>query len=224
MASYQYLSKIVVATDDDTTFWKDRFIEHVTFLYSMLNEREVPELKYEALELSSFLKSGSKIDPIHISLLYAFLETINNEIDDVVDINNALSRDDFRDLVRHMIIEQTYYVRLISGKITVKDELLFWLQETAEHMSLISNLLPHGPLRTQTSQAADILKRTRSHAIKNPLYLMVEADLIKSANRSAYLVNDAILSGKVQIDDEMLIHEIKESTRGEERVHSLLNP
>jgi len=242
MTSSSNLFDIIQVTHDDIKFWTFQLTEHALFLHLLLNPQAVPELKNEAKHLHNAWnehrqkckdlnpKKCSCIPDGYIGFLklsnalYALLETIHSKIGVIPNINLDIPSDDFHALIRHMLMEQTYFVRLVEGKITMKEELLFWLQENAEHMTLISHLLPFGPLKDQAANIADILGRTKDAALQNSGYFINEVTLIRAANESAMNVHNAIVSGQVlTINQIMLDHEIREAIKGEERVRYLLS-
>lgn len=95
-----------------------------------------------------------------------------------------------------MILEHTYVVRLLGGQITVKEELLFWLQENAEHMTLVSNLLPQGQPKDDSSRIAESLRDTRDAAMQHSSYFLSSANAIRASIEAASLVNNGIINGK----------------------------
>lgn len=226
MANINYLNNFIQPVADDSTFWKHQITEHALFLSNKLNPNTASELKHEATQFYLMSvnnrTSESSYNANYMNLFYAFLETIRNKIPDIPNINLEISTDDFYDLVRHMILEHTYVVRLLNGQMTVKEELLFWLQESAEHMLLLTNLLPEGQLREESGRIAEILRETRDAALDNPAYLLNSSNIIKASLEAAALINNDIISGRVQIDQQMLFHEIREANRGLERINSLL--
>jgi hypothetical protein len=227
---------IVQASQCDVDFWTQQLTEHTLFLHKLLNPAAVPALKEEAKKHYAAWYALLKQNPVPYDAtmtasLYAFLEVIHNKIGTntvarqggVAPINLELSLDDFHALIKHMISEQTYFVRLVEGKVTIKDELLFWAQENAEHTELISHLLPAGDLKNQTAEISDSLKRTRVLSIYDQAYFSDELPLIKRSNNTTATIHGFIHSGQItSINDAMLEHEMREAQKGEERVQYLL--
>lgn len=231
MSSNSNFSHLVQVSQCDIDFWTQQLTEHILFLHKLLNPDAVPILKEEAKTHYSTWYCLLKQSPVRydaglLNSLYAFLETIHNKLGERnqnIPINLELSTKDFHALVKHMILEQTYYVRLAEGKMTIKDELLFWAQENAEHTELVSHLLPLGNLKDQTSEIADSLKRTRVLANYDQIYFSDELSLIKRSNEAAGIIHQAVHTGRIQtINDAMLEHEMREAQKGEQRVQYLL--
>lgn len=221
------LSNIIQISNDDIQFWMLRLLEHTFFLKTLLNPQIVPDLQAEADELfRSFLSQSQRnpqYNPTLINALYALLEAINNRMKDF-DINVKLEPNDFHDLIQHMIEEQTYFVRLFEGRMTVQLELLFWLKEGSEHMNLISHLLPSGTFKLQAANIANILESTRIEALQDSSILLTEADLIESASEIASNIVNSIRSGELKgVDLATVEHELIESIKGHERIQYLVS-
>ena len=139
------------------------------------------------------------------------------KINEIPNINIEIPLYDFCDLVNHMILEQTYYIRLTDNKMTVKDELLFWLQEHIEHMSLVADLLPIGVLKDNATQISDMLKDIRNASLQNPVYLWNSLEVITVANNILMQVTNT-----KDVDPQMVRHEMRETEHGLKRITSLL--
>lgn len=234
------LLRIVEVSQSDIDFWTQQLTEHILFIQKLLNHDAVPALKQEAKNHYSawyrlLNENPVRYDASMLNSLYAFLETIHGKIGERTQtgdkkviiqsapINVELSIDDFHSLVKHMILEQTYFVRLVEGKMTIKDELLFWAQENAQHTELVAHLLPPGDLKNQAVEIADSLKRTRVLANYDEVYFSDELSTIKRSNGVAGVVHAAVHTGQIRtINDAMLEHEMREGQKGEQRVQYLL--
>lgn len=217
------MESIIGPSTNDVSFWMGQITEHALFLSKLLNPATVMELKREANDY--YLQASSKrnsYDPEFLTLFYAFLETIKTKAKDIKNINLEISHDDFCDLVKHMILEQTYFVRLVNNKMTVKEEIMFWLQEAIEHTTLVSHLLPTGQLKLKAIEVAQSLRDIRTAALSNPEYLLYSLQAIKVSIEAALMVNNEIIAHKVNIDQSMLFHEIRESEYGFQRIGSLI--
>ena len=221
MAHINYLTNFIQPAPADALFWKQRIAEHALVLSDLLNPDTASDLKHEATQFYIMINNNSDNEEF-MNLFYAFLETVRNKIADIPDINLEIPTEEFYDLVRHMILEHTYVVRLLNGQMTIKEELLFWLQETAEHTTLLANLLPEGQLREEAGRIAEILRDTRALALENPAYLLNSPNIIKASIEAASLINNEVISHRVQIDQRMILHEILEAEYGLERVNFLL--
>lgn len=223
-----HLNNFVHPVDADVQFWMGQFKEHAIFLHNLLNPETVPNLKQEALSLASALNRQMLTFPTDAGLellisLYALLEEINNKISEIPNINVDIPVADFRDLVHHMILEQTYYTRLMEGKMTIGNELLFWLQEAQQHMCLASHLLDCCKLKDQAAEISNRLKQMRFNALSQPCNLSTEVDLLMTANKFSTELDNAIISGTIKtIDQNMHEHEMRETEYGQRRVASLL--
>jgi hypothetical protein len=222
------LDNIIQVSTEDINFWMQRLTEHTFFLKSLLNPQIVPDLQLEANELyqifTTHIQRNSEYNAHLINALYALLATINIRMKDFGNINLLLSPNDFYDLIQHMILEQTYFVRLFEGKMTVQYELLFWLREISEHMSLISHLLPPNQLKIQAANIGNILEQTRIAALQDSSILLNDADLIRSSNEISLNITNSIRSGQIQgVDLATVEHEYIEAVKGFERVQYLLS-
>lgn len=242
MSSNPDLLRIVRVSQCDVDFWTQQITEHILFIHKLLNPDAVPALKQEAkIHYSTFYnvlnQKPVRYDANMFNSLYAFLETIHNKIcerNDTGDqtsiikgvgapINVELSTDDFHALVKHMILEQTYFVRLVEGKMTIKDELLFWSQENSQHTELVSHLLAPGDFKDQAAEIAHSLKRNRILSNYDEIYFSDELALIKRSNSAAGVVHGAVHAGEIRtVNDAMLEHEMREGQKGEQRVEYLL--
>jgi hypothetical protein len=222
------LNNFVHPVDDDIRFWMGQFKEHAIFLHNLLNPETVPNLKQEALSLASALNRQILTFPNDPGLellisLYALLEELSNKTEEIPNINVDICVNDFRDVVHHMILEQTYYTRLMEGKMTIGNELLFWLQEGEQHLGLTSHLLDCCKLKDQAAELSNQLKQMRFKALSQPCNLSTEVELLMAANKFATEVDNAIVSGTIKtIDRNMHEHEIRETEYGRMRVNSLL--
>jgi len=227
------MESIVQVSQCDIDFWTQQITEHTLFLFKLLNPTTVVSLRNESKEHYSswynLLKSNPiTYDPILLSSLFSFLENIRTKIKmlqrDSPPITIDLSIENFNSLIDHMILEQTYFSRLVEGKITVKDELLFWALENAEHDQLVSNLLQGTTLGNQIGKISDQLKQNYLISIYNYKYFPNEISLIKNSNNTIATIHNFVHSGQItNINDAMLEHEIRESKKGEERVQYLLS-
>lgn len=222
------LTDIVPATAEDVAFWLGQFIEHALFLSKLLNPDVAPVLKHEAHELFMILNEDAKRSRFQYNentliLLYALLLTVHNKIDDIPDLNIEISAKDFHDLVNHMLLEQTYFIRLVHNKVTVRDELLFWAQESAEHLTLVSDLLPEGDLKENVALLSDRANEIYSRGIAEPHILLELVNLLRDEMPASAEVYSAIIQGEVPVDRDMLLHERRESERALTRVELILS-
>jgi len=222
------LNNIIQISNEDIQFWMSRLLEHTLFLKTLLNVQIVPDLQVEAEDLYqsfiNYIQRSSQYNATLINALYSLLEAINNRMRDFDNINVGMPSDDFYNLIQHMIEEQTYFVRLFEGRMTVRSELLFWLREISEHMNLISHLLPPGQLKLQSADISNLLERTRIEALQNPSILVTEADLIQAANEITMNIINSIRMGQLSdIDLTTVEHELIEATKGHERVRYLIS-
>jgi len=220
--------KIIQPSQDDIDFWSYQLCEHSLFLKMLLDPNVVPDLQMEANYMYDQWYKLVQTKPIKyntnlLTSLYAFLETIHNKISKHIKLTLMLSIDDFHALITHMIFEQTYFVRLVEGKMTLKHELMFWLQENSQHTALFAHQLPPGDTKTYITEISNLLKRNKVIAQHDPSYLMYELKLLTQSNNAANYLHDEIHAGNIKgIDDSMLEHEMREAIRGEQRVKMFL--
>ena len=228
MSATNRLNNRVQPDDRIIEFWLGQFVEHALFLARLLDPNVVPELKQEAhelfLRLNEVVRANRADQGTRLLIsLYALLLTIHNKQKEIPNLNLEIPADDFHDLLNHMLLEQTYFVRLTSNKMTIKEELAFYAQESAEHLTLVANLLPEGELKQSLQQIADQLNNLRVQGVENPLVLSQVAQVLEIEPSYTAQVNEAVLRGEVAIDKDMLAHEIRESTIGLERVRFFVN-
>lgn len=198
-----------MATRDDVFFWLGQFRDHALFLFLLLDDQRVPQLKWTAYDLYMHWS----FDEVWLRKFSDLQMRILKLIDQ--DINVILSPADFESLVEHMLKEFIFYLQLIAGQMTPEDEINFWTQENAEHTELAGHLLPPGRLKNQTLQLSQQLKTAPRDQL---------LPLIQTSNMSALQLDKLIRAGQVRtvLDPMMLEHEIKEAQRGEQRLRILL--
>ena len=207
------LNDRVQANVKDIDLWMNQFVEHALFLSQLLDPVKVPGLQEEAREIHEQLKGLLIIGGVErvaklLNYLFALLVTVHNKTGR--NINLKISTDDFHDLVNHMMLEQAYFTRLVAGKITIKEEVEFWAEESAGHLTLISHDLPEGTLKSDIQQLVQFLKST--HDSPNMIN-RVEQALEVEATYTQELLN-SVIKGEVKVDKAMLEHEMRESNWG----------
>lgn len=217
------LQRTIDPTEDDVRFWTERLTEHALFIYKLLNENVVPRYKQEAKEIYNQyvqeLQKQRMTFNAHLSNeLYALLGEIKTIAMNGSVINVDLNEKDFIALVKHMIYEQNYFVRLLNNRITVRDELIYWVQESHEHTELVSHLLPEGTLKKQAKELSSALKQLT----KGDDYVQDFNYLVK-AYYAAVDVYERIAKHEIpNIDPEMVAHEVREAERGCLRFRNIL--
>lgn len=223
------LNGIVKATQCDTDFWMYQIAQHALFLSKLLDGDYVPKLKDEAAALYKELYCTVKEPVIQyncklLTSMYALLFTISGRTHNESGLTKELSDEDFRTLIQHMIIEQTYYVRLYAGQLTVEDELLFWSRENEQHTKLVAHLLPPSDLRDRLAVMSDSVRENNLLSNMDPMYFSDELGLITHSNQLASVVHAGVLDGSItSVDRDTLEHEMREAQRGEERIKSLIS-
>lgn len=229
MATNLNLTRKIQAKDCDVEFWTQQLAQHALFIHDLLDPQVVPDLKEEAKMLysgwySQLQNNPVKYNPVLSNSQFAFLEATHNRLSQGIPLNMGILRDDLHDLLRHMILEQTFFVRLVQGRVSINEEIQFWLQENREHTALVSRLLPAGPLKNQIIDLSDRLESTRSLTNFDIPYLLSELDLVRISNQGAMIVHNAVHAGQItEINDAMLEHEIREAQKGEERLTYLIS-
>ena len=207
------LNNRVQANVKDIELWMNQFVEHALFLSQLLDPIKVPGLQEEAHEIHEQLKGLLIIGGVErvaklLNYLFALLVTIHNKTDH--NINLKISSDDFHDLVKHMMLEQSYFTRLVAGKITIKEEVEFWAEESAGHLTLISHELPEGTFKHNIQQLVQFLKSTPADS--NMIAQVVQGLEIEATYTQELL--DSVIKGKIKVDKAMLEHEMRESNWG----------
>lgn len=213
----------MAATFDDIIFWSERFRDHALFLFILLDENKVPDLKQEALrqyhQWNNFINSNERTSMQLIELVNN-LSNLKQDVKGYLDrgqvINVQIPPQDFNSLVNHMIKELNFFKVLLQGGLSPQDEIKFWVEENAEHTELAGKLLFDPQLKQTNLQLANLLK------VKPQAEIL---PLIHSSNEMAIRLDNALRSGQVKglMDPIMLEHEIKEAQRGEQRIKQLLN-
>lgn len=224
------LSTRIQPSYHEIVFWSNQIREHVFIVNSYLNDQTAFHVKEEAKRLYAgwsdlLCEYPSKDVQFSCWLLlktYEFLELVKNKIRHEPAIYIGISGEDFHALIDHMIVEQTYFVRLASGKVTVQEELIFWAQENAEHTALLSKSLPCGELKDTMLGVSDLLFKIKIVGSQNPAVFADELNLLHYSDNAALNVHKYVHSGELKLDDRILEHELREAKIGEQRVAFLL--
>ncbi|CAH6419331.1 Hypothetical protein HVR_LOCUS535 [uncultured virus] len=229
MASNPNLDRKIQVSQCDVDFWTQQLAQHALFLQDLIDPQVAPDLVEEAKMLYTgwYKQLQNKpvgYNPVFSNSQYSLLEGAHNRLSQGLPINNGISQDDLHDLLRHMVLEQTFFVRLVQGRMTVRNEIQFWIQENREHTALISRLLPPGPFKDQIINLSDRLDASRAVTNFDLAYLNEELNLIKASNQGAITVHNALHAGQiVGLNDAMLEHEMREAQKGEERLTYLIS-
>src|SRR5690242_11954232 len=127
MTSNPGIDRMIQVSQNDIDFWTQQLAEHALFMTNLINPQIAPDLVEEAKMLYTgwyehLQNKPVKYNPVFSNSQYALLETAHNRISQGLPINKDISQDDFHDLLRHMILEQTFFVRLVQNRMTIKNE------------------------------------------------------------------------------------------------------
>lgn len=204
----------------DLIWWADKFRDHAFFLYLLLDERKAAQLKNSAkisYDQWRQLLNGAAFSVDTFSTMLNNLSDLKTKILLSANdgINTVLPKEDFIQLLQHMLKELNFFVQLNNNKITSVQELAFWIVENAEHTNLTAHTLQPSKLRDDFTRLAQLLQTTPIEQI---------LPIIHSSNTIAEQLDDMINSGKVHsiMSPMMLEHEIKEAKMGEQRIKELL--
>ena len=215
------LDRKIQVSQCDIDFWTQQLAQHALFLQDLFNPQNAGDLIEEAKMLcigwsNQLKKNPIEYNPILSNSQYSLLHAAKSRLSRGVPINNKISGDDLHDLLHHMILEQTFFVRLAQGRMTIGEELQFWVQENREHTDFVSRFLPDGILKDEIS---DLVDKLEDH-----YELPENLKLIRASNKAMMEVHNAVHSKQITaIDDAMLEHEIREAKKGEQRVSFLLS-
>lgn len=220
-----HLSHTVHASPDDISFWLKQFTEHALFAAKLLNPEVVPELKQEMEAIYFSLEEESNKGSYNanlLSLLYALLFKILNKSEILHNINMELSSKDFHDLINHMLLEQTYFTRLINDKVTVKEDLAFWAQESAEHLSLIANMLPRSNIKNNVLKLIQSIDHIMLKGHKQPSHLISVINLLRNEIPLTNEIYTLAFQQRLNVNKNMLEHEMRETEYGLARIEYLV--
>lgn len=220
----------VEVSQSDVDFWSKQICEHILFIIKFLDPNVAPSLVQEGKELYASWYNLVQRTPIPynpglINRLYAFFEYIRNKMDHNPPIYIGISREEFSHLISHYILEQTYYVRLVEDKMTVREELSFWFRENSDHAQFVANRLPCGDLKDQLIEISKLFLDPAIVIGNTPPYFGNGLILLRESNARLILIDNAMKSGQVVSTDlsaEMLEHELREGLKGERRVSFLI--
>lgn len=220
-----HLSHTVHASPEDISFWLKRFTEHALFAAKLLNPEIVPELKQEMETLYFALEDETNKGTYNanlLSLLYALLFKILNRADVLHNINLELSQKDFHDLINHMLLEQTYFTRLVNDRVTVKEDLTFWVQESAEHLTLIASMLPKSNIKNNVTKLTNAIDQIMLRGHKDPAHLVSIVTLLRNEIPVTNEIYTLAFQHRLNINKEMLEHEMRETEYGLARIEYLV--
>lgn len=211
-------------------FWQRQIAEHVYLLTQLIDAE--PSLLKQSNELFDAWNCR-KLCEKHCELsnaTYSLLICVENRLHDSLpliegnvvirppiapNISSAISAEDLHALVKHMLVEQAYFNNLIAGKETIQRELRFWIQESAEHLELLSHLIPGADLAKEAAAALrSYHAASLNQIVPNEEELLLEVEQITLGLKQ--LTN-------VPLQQVIIDHEARESAMGRLRVRALLD-
>lgn len=125
------MEPLIFNMDVESQFWGFQFLEHVEFTFQLLDEQE---FKSHAAQL---LKSASGYSTEELA--QALLE-LHSSIFDVQRTGESVGPL-WPSLVSHMMDEQNWYLRLVSGNVSARDYACFTAKSASGAMGLTARLI-----------------------------------------------------------------------------------
>ena len=207
------MAELAIATPEDITFWQNRFSDHYYILAVLLDRDLAPELKeFATVKYNEFSKTPDSHTRGQLEELLQFkLKLVQNQ-----EAKRMIGMI-FPSLLEHMIMELTYFLNLVDGKLTVQDELDFYLEEASEHALLAGHLTDpkHKELVMINHEMGDLLESQIGNPPSMELFMIVD-----EANASSIDLLNGIESGNVKalLTPFMLKHEIVEGQYGQKKL------
>lgn len=197
-------------SDKELLFWADIFEEHMLFLMQLLSD-SVPHLIEEATVLRSEWKNVGHNRRGYDTLLYDTMILKKTIIDRSMEekINKMISRDDFIDLVNHMLRELYYTQSSLHRELSRDEEISFWMYEGISHTSMLAGLVKENPPIKE-----DMLYLAGE--MGSPITLL-------SSNEMAEILKKEKDYGTIStpMTNKMIEHEIKETNHGLNKLSKL---
>jgi hypothetical protein len=228
----------------DEEFWTNQMLEHAFVLLNLLNPYEDYVFKYahltentkasdyfKKLKYYHFLSKFTQDDVVNFITLKngiichlkdGSLKPIPN-FGELFPAEDTKPKEDLIDLTSHMIKEETYYLNLLKGFLTVEQEIKFWLDENAEHthfsIKLINpQLVSKDP---ETLLMSVTVKKEECKQVLSPNIGNAHITLKKSNDAALASYNQLKNMNTVELKLSMLVHEIRETAFAEKRLSLL---
>lgn len=210
------MESIMPHSDQDITFWLQRITEHSLIIYMLLNEKVLPRFKQEALGFyNEWYNNGGVYDGNLLNRFFAFLITLSMEIPHISGSSEILSREYLGNVIHHMLMEQSYFIRLLEGKITVANELSFWTRETSEHSGLLGDILQEKVFQSIPKKLNGV---DSVQTLDDQMGLFVSNARVLEEKNKSMAENE-----KHTVENIMLQHELTESAYGQQRLAYIQN-
>lgn len=218
MTASSYLYNIVQPTQDDVFFWKEQAIGHALYLSTMLNPAN--DLRKEAADFYTKITSPRlSYDAVFMLQFFAFLEVVRSKVYDVPNITVETSNDNFYLSICHIIMEHTYTARLLGGRMTVKEEVIFWLDENSSHLELIARIISDDMMRSEALVIIDRINQAKEGISRNDVsFIPIALNIIKAALDYGNILYNEAAAKRIDLDKRMVLHEVKESNRAVNRL------
>ena len=210
-------------TNEDIVFWANQFREHAKYMFELLNDREGMEFKRRAKELQQQWTQFIRYYPLSDNSLFPLLTSTVTLQRDILKKRRMRGKIGFLPiaLVLHMIKEEQHIEKLLQGKLTIQDELEFWIREAAEHTELLGHMID--PVNREHQRLTRIILQIAQELdqqLQNPTDPSVP---LQESDRLAQQLLAAVKAQQifVLITPSMIEHEIRESAWSKQRIHFL---
>lgn len=216
---------IIKPSVEDIIFWNRRLNEHFYFLYELLDTESVIELKQQSKVLSeTFCSDGLAHNVVHVMNAYTFLTLLHKKVKKNIILTSHMPREEFHKFIKHLISEQTYFVRLLNGKMTLKEEFIFWIDESSEHAYLLSQTLPDNPeIKQNLIECSELLMIMTKLSKYDPIYFKNNIpNILTKTNECVSIVKNNLVTILSELDKGMISHECIEAEYGINRIKYLI--
>lgn len=208
-------------TPFDIAFWSNRYQDHMNFLILLLDPKLAPGYTEQALSIK---KEWSALTPssdarVVLPLLERTIELKQTLIGMayVKQINKVITRDNFMDLLDHMIMETLFERSILTSDVSFEEEVDFWRNHAAQNSKMWNSILIDRP----------DMKKELQHLYH--LLLMNEdpdtsLGLILATGHMSKDLYDALsnLQAHILLDAYSVLHEIQETEYGLARIEAIL--
>lgn len=217
------LNDVVNVNADDVAFWVGQFAEHAAFIAALLNAEAAPRLSEEARHYAMKFREeaarGVEYDSNLLLKYFAFLVLLKSKLHKIPQVVTDIKDKHFCHLVKHYLMELTYFIRLANGKLQVWEDIEFWIYEAIDHILLFASLMgDEYPERKLLRKFAKRLKAAWKLGKQHPFILKALVKELMMHGEFIGRVRDLARSAAIRLDANMVLHEMRETDRGIERI------